>query len=77
MTACSEIKAYREKAGVSRAELGRRLGGLHRATVCKWESGERAPSAKFWPALMREIGIPLCKLAPSLAEAQKGAANVN
>lgn len=77
MAGTSEIRAYRERTGVTRAELSKRLGGLHRSTLCKWENGTRIPEPRYWLALNREIGIPLCKLAPSIAEAQEEAANVS
>lgn len=63
----SLIKVHRERANLSQAELGRRIG-VSRSAVCKWESGDRLPDLRYWAALVKEIGIPVSDIAPGLAD---------
>lgn len=69
----SLIKVHRERANLSQAELGRRIG-VSRSAVCKWESGNRLPDLRYWSALVKEIGIPVSDIAPVIAGAvERGA----
>lgn len=50
------IEHYRKKAGLSRAELGRRLG-LTPCAVASYEQGRRTPDAQTMDALSRILGV--------------------
>lgn len=62
------ILLHRERANITQAELGRRIG-VSRSTICKWESGQRLPEARYWPALARVIGVKVAELVPEVGEA--------
>lgn len=66
MSTSEAIRARREKANITQAELARRVG-VTRFTVCKWESGARSPDKQFWAPLAREIGVTVQELHPAMA----------
>lgn len=49
-----KLRSLREKEGLSLEETGRQIG-IHRATLCRYESGEL-------PGINRENIISICKL---------------
>lgn len=49
-----DIFAIRKKLGLTLAEVGERLGGVHRTTVGRWESGTTVPRGPALKAL-REL----------------------
>ena len=51
---------------MSCADLGARVG-VDRATVHRWETGERKPDEKILPKLSEVTGIPVRELRPDLA----------
>ena len=56
MEALHPLAAYRKTAGISRAELARRLK-VSRAAVCRWENGTRHPDKSLWAAILEETGL--------------------
>jgi transcriptional regulator with XRE-family HTH domain len=44
----------RERAGITQTDLARVLG-VDRATVSRWESGDRQPEAAFLPAYLAAL----------------------
>lgn len=42
----SEIRALRERLGLTQGELAERLGLAHRQRVGEWEAGVKAPSGR-------------------------------
>ncbi|MBO6755440.1 MAG: helix-turn-helix domain-containing protein [Roseibium sp.] len=57
------LTIYREKAGLTKAELGRRLG-VGRAAVLKWENG-RVPAERAL-SVEEVTGIPRWELRPDI-----------
>ena len=57
------LTAYRAKHDppLSQTELAARLG-VSRATVWRWEKGERTPDRKFLPTLSNLTGAPIAEL---------------
>lgn len=45
--------------------------GVDRATVCRWESGERKPDHALVPKISEKTGIPAADLRPDLADLMK------
>lgn len=45
-----------------------RLLDVDRATVCRWESGERKPDHALVPKISEKTGISAKELRPDLAE---------
>ena len=58
------LRAMRRAAGISQAELARRVG-VTTAAVCKWENGQSWPSAWYIPAIAEALG---CNIAQLYAE---------
>ena len=55
------LKRCREAAGLTQAELGRRLG-ITRAAVYCWESGTNWPSAYWLPLISEILGCSIDEL---------------
>ena len=70
------IRAARAARGLSREELGVRLGGVHRDTIGAWERGDWLPGAQNVPALARVLELPAERLEPLLVGQGGGAARV-
>lgn len=50
-------RAIREAAGVSQGQVAREVG-VHRMTVCRWESGTSTPTAEHlhaYAAILRDL----------------------
>lgn len=47
-----DIKALRTALGLSHEQLAARVGGVHRTTVLRWESGRTRPSGPARKALL-------------------------
>ncbi len=47
-------RLMRERAGITQTDLARVLG-VDRATVSRWESGDRQPEAAFLPAYLAAL----------------------
>ena len=50
-------RAIREAAGVSQGQIAREVG-VHRMTVCRWESGTSTPAGKHlhaYAAILRDL----------------------
>ena len=60
------IRAARSARGLSREELGVRLGGVHRDTIGAWERGDWLPGPQNVPALARVLELPAARLEPLL-----------
>jgi DNA-binding transcriptional regulator YiaG len=56
MEAVHPLKAYRETNNLKPADLARLLG-VSRATVHRWETGERKPSRDKLPVIKEKTGI--------------------
>lgn len=49
-----EIRALRERLGLSQTEFGQLLGNVHQNTVSRWEIGQRRPN-KFYRAILAVV----------------------
>ena len=56
------VKAARSARGLSREELGVRLGGVHRDTIGAWERGDWLPGPQNVQALARVLELPADRL---------------
>lgn len=56
-----KIQILREKAGLSKVDVARRLG-LDLSTVCHWESGVAVPRADKLPVLADLFGCSIDEL---------------
>jgi transcriptional regulator with XRE-family HTH domain len=65
------LRAFRESftPHLTQEELGERLGGLRRATISRWESGERFPDRKLWPRIEAVTGVTPEQLSGALRAA--------
>lgn len=61
MTIIKNIKTYRERAGLSQAELAKRLC-VNQTAISQWERGVAAPSCDKLPELARALGCSIDKL---------------
>jgi transcriptional regulator with XRE-family HTH domain len=61
------LKAYRDREGLTQAELGKRLG-VPRNSVARWEIGARKIDTALVPSVAQKTGIPPRELRPDLAE---------
>lgn len=57
------IARARKKAGISQAELARRIG-MHRSVVCRIEQGQRG-SLRAYQLIGRALGLDYRDLLPS------------
>ena len=57
------VKHYRELAGLSQAELGRRIGFRSASAIFYLESGQRAMKVFDLMAIAREVGTTFLRLA--------------
>lgn len=66
--ATNPLKAFREAQTppLSQGELAKKLG-VTRATVSRWESGERFPERDLWPVIHQITGVSADDLARSAA----------
>lgn len=55
MTFAEWMTTARTEAGMSRAELARRLE-VNSTTIAVWESGDRLPNAKYLPRIVAALG---------------------
>lgn len=62
------IRQFREQAGKSQEELAGLLG-VTKATVSRWETGERFPEREFWPAIREITGVTADDLAAAVKKA--------
>jgi ribosome-binding protein aMBF1 (putative translation factor) len=44
----SVIIGFRQRTGLSQAQLASKVGAANKAVVYQWESGRRKPSPVFW-----------------------------
>ncbi len=58
MNLTEKIRALRESAGLTQAELAERIG-VSEKVVSKWECGETKPSAEVLPALADAFGVSI------------------
>lgn len=70
MTISATIKRYRELAGLSQSELGRRMGVSY-AAVQQWESGASRPRPKRLKDLAQILGVSQTELLGLSDEVQK------
>lgn len=63
MSLAKNLVRARKKAGLSQAELAKRLK-KSRASINEWEAGNHAPRTALLPALARVLG---CEVAELLA----------
>lgn len=63
------LRAYRERQDppLSQAGLAREIG-VARATVHRWENGDRSIDTDLVPQISEKTGIPAKELRPDLAE---------
>lgn len=59
--ATSPIAAARVAAGLTQADLSRRLG-IGTATLQRWESGQTSPSTAKLKSLAEALGVPVAQL---------------
>lgn len=52
------IRQIRESAGITQAELARRLG-VHQPLVARWESGRRMPKVETLQRIADALGLNL------------------
>lgn len=57
MTFGEQIRMYREKAGMSQADLAKKLGYKSRATIHKIENGINGISVEKFTKLIKVLGI--------------------
>lgn len=50
------LKQYREEHQLSQPELAALLG-VTKATICRWENGQRAPRRRDIPGIVEKTGI--------------------
>ena len=50
-----QIRAARERLGLSQAQFATAIGAARKAVVYQWESRKRCPSPVFWPRFERLI----------------------
>lgn len=62
------LKTYRESNSLSRDDLAA-LIGVDRATVFRWETGQRKPGVEKLSKITEVTGIPAKELRPDLAAA--------
>lgn len=55
------IRALRELAGISQAELGE-VVGVGKSAVSAWECGHAAPSSTDLPAIAKALGVEVADL---------------
>jgi transcriptional regulator with XRE-family HTH domain len=67
MEAKHPLQSYRETHELSRAALADKLG-VQRATVHRWEKGDRKIDAELVPTISEITGIPARVLRPDLVE---------
>ena len=58
----SELRAAREKAGLTQHELARLVGAAGGERISRWELGTSAPRPDFLVKLARALGIPTLRL---------------
>ncbi|HYC44587.1 MAG TPA: helix-turn-helix transcriptional regulator [Burkholderiales bacterium] len=67
-TVGDHVKRRRLELGLTQIEAGQRLG-VTQFTVINWESGERRPATRHWPALLEFLGYdPEHSVPGTLAE---------
>jgi transcriptional regulator with XRE-family HTH domain len=77
MTFGQHLRALREGAGLSRAELARRAG-VPVATLRRWEGGGHVPDLPALLRLAEALGVPVERFAEGVddpAEEEPGAAD--
>ena len=57
----AKIKEYREKAGLTQAQLGAAIG-YERSTIARWENGSLEPFASVVKAIADVLNISVAKL---------------
>ena len=57
----TEIKTHREKLGISKLELSKKIGTSHQ-NIGRWESGKTIPNIDFCVKLADFFGISLDEL---------------
>lgn len=62
------IRLYREREGISRAELARRIG-VDPQTIYRWENGKRWPRRDAMRRIERVTGISITELSVASAGA--------
>jgi len=63
----TELKALRERAGLTQLQLGKLLG-KGQSAVAMWEAGDRMPRADKLPELARILGCTIDELYGQPAE---------
>lgn len=61
------LTSFRTANNLTKAELAALLG-VSRATVTRWENGERRPAGPALQGIASKTGIPARELRPDLAE---------
>lgn len=56
-----KIKEYREKAGLTQAQLGEAIG-YERSTVARWENGSLEPFASVVKAIAEALNVSVSSL---------------
>lgn len=61
------LRRFRESQSppINQAALAELLG-VERATISRWESGERQPGPEVWALIEEKTGIPRSELRPDL-----------
>jgi transcriptional regulator with XRE-family HTH domain len=57
MTVGERLKRWREQRALTLTAMARRLG-VARATLCRWDSGEREPQGAFLEGLEQDLHAP-------------------
>lgn len=63
----SDLKTYRQRHKLSRAELAKMLG-VTRITIFRWEEGSRKIGIPALPKVSKLTGIPIKRLRPDIFE---------
>lgn len=68
MDSLHPLRAYRERQDppLTQEQLAGQLG-VSKASVSRWETGERKPEQELVPVISRKTGIPPEELRPDLA----------
>ncbi len=69
MDSIHPLRAYRERQSppLTQEQLAAQLN-VSKASVSRWETGERKPEVELLPGVARKTGIPAAELRPDLAE---------
>jgi transcriptional regulator with XRE-family HTH domain len=67
MSGAAAIRKYRDRHGLTQAELARKLD-VAQKTVSRWEAGSRLVDLELVPRVASELDISAAELRPDLAK---------